>query len=160
MSALREAVIVSAVRTPMGRALKGNYVNLRADDLGAVAVREAVSRVKNLDPNDIEDLVLGCAMPEGEQGMNVARNISFLAGLPNSVAAVTVNRFCSSSLQTIFDAARAIMVGDGEVFVAVTRSGAQLTLARVGQAVEIETECKGLKEQAISLTGGRLLVSE
>ncbi len=118
MAQLRDAVIVSAVRSPMGRALKGNYINLRADDLGAVAVKEAVARVKGLDPKEIEDVIVGCAMPEGEQGMNVARNISFLAGLPLDAAAVTVNRFCASSLQTIMDAARAIMVGDGEVFVA------------------------------------------
>lgn len=118
MAQLRDAVIVSAVRTPMGRALKGNYINIRIDDLGAVAVREAVARVKGLDPKEIEDVIVGCAMPEGEQGMNVARNVSFLAGLPLSAAAVTVNRFCASSLQSIMDAARAIMVGDGEIFVA------------------------------------------
>lgn len=118
MGQLREAVIVSAVRSPMGRANKGNYINLRIDDLGALIVKDAVARVKNLDPKEIEDVIVGCAMPEGEQGMNVARNISFLAGLPLSAAAVTVNRFCASSLQTIMDATRAIMVGDGEVFVA------------------------------------------
>ncbi|MFO1519504.1 MAG: thiolase family protein [bacterium] len=118
MGQLREAVIVSAVRTPMGRALKGNYVNLRIDDLGAVVVKEALRRVEGLDPKDIEDVIVGCAMPEGEQGMNVARNISFLAGVPITAAAATVNRFCASSLQTIMDAARAIMVGDGDVFVA------------------------------------------
>lgn len=118
MGQLREAVIVSAVRSPMGRANKGNFINLRVDDLGGQIVKEAVARVKNLDPKEIEDVIVGCAMPEGEQGMNVARNISFLAGLPLSAAAVTVNRFCASSLQTIMDAARAIMVGDGEVFVA------------------------------------------
>ena len=118
MGQLREAVIVSAVRSPMGRANKGNYINLRIDDLGGLIVKDAVARVKNLDPKEIEDVIVGCAMPEGEQGMNVARNISFLAGLPLSVAAVTVNRFCASSLQTIMDAARAIMLGDGDVFVA------------------------------------------
>ncbi len=118
MGQLREAVIVSAVRSPMGRALKGNYVNLRIDDLGAAVVKEALRRIENLNPNEIEDVIVGCAMPEGEQGMNVARNISFLAGIPNSAAAVTVNRFCASSLQTIMDAARAVMVGDGEIFVA------------------------------------------
>jgi len=118
MGQLREAVIVSAVRSPMGRANKGNYVNLRIDDLGGLIVKEAVARAKGLDPNEIEDVIIGCAMPEGEQGMNVARNVSFLAGIPLSAAAVTVNRFCASSLQTIMDAARAIMVGDGEVLVA------------------------------------------
>jgi acetyl-CoA acyltransferase len=118
MGQLRDAVIVSAVRTPMGRANKGNYINLRIDDLGAVVVKEALGRVKNLDPAEVEDVLIGCAMPEGEQGMNVARNIGFLAGVPISAAAATVNRFCASSLQTIMDAARSIMVGDGDVFVA------------------------------------------
>jgi len=118
MPATRDAVIVSAVRSPMGRALKGQFVNLRIDDLGAAVVKEAVARAKGLDPAEIEDVIIGCAMPEGEQGMNVARNISFLAGIPNTAAAVTTNRFCASGLQSIMDAARAIMVGDGEVFVA------------------------------------------
>ncbi len=118
MPETRDAVIVSAVRSPMGRALKGNFVNLRIDDLGAAILAEALRRVPKLDPAEIEDVIIGCAMPEGEQGMNVARNISLLAGIPESAAAATVNRFCSSSLQTIMDAARAIMVGDGEVFVA------------------------------------------
>lgn len=118
MAELRDVVIVSAVRTPMGRANKGNYVNIRIDDLGAAVVKAAVERVKGLDPNQIEDVIIGCAMPEAEQGMNVARNIGFLAGIPNSAAAATTNRFCASSLQTIMDAARAIMVGDGDVFVA------------------------------------------
>ena len=118
MSSIREAVIVSAVRSPMGRANKGNFVNLRVDDLGAQVIKEALRRVPQLDPKDIEDVLVGCAMPEGEQGMNVARNISFLAGIPNTAAAATVNRFCASSLQTIMDAARAIMVGDADVIVA------------------------------------------
>ncbi|MBI2335196.1 MAG: thiolase family protein [Deltaproteobacteria bacterium] len=115
---MREAVIVSAVRSPMGRALKGNFIYTRIDDLAAIVVKEALRRVEGLDPKEIEDVLIGCAMPEGEQGMNVARNISLLAGIPFSAAAATVNRFCASSLQTIMDAARAIMVGDGEVIVA------------------------------------------
>ncbi|MCP5468001.1 MAG: thiolase family protein [Deltaproteobacteria bacterium] len=115
---MRDAVIVSAVRSPMGRANKGNYIYTRIDDLGGQVLKAALEKVPNLDPAEIEDVLIGCAMPEGEQGMNVARNISFLAGIPNSAAAATVNRFCASSLQTIMDAARAIMVGDGEVFVA------------------------------------------
>lgn len=118
MSEIREVVIVSAVRSPMGRANKGSFVNLRIDDLGAQVVKAALKKVPGLDPNDIEDVIVGCAMPEGEQGMNVARNISFLAGIPNSAAAATVNRFCASSLQSIMDAARAIMVGDADVVVA------------------------------------------
>ncbi len=118
MPATREAVIVSAVRSPMGRAMKGNFINIRIDDLGAAVVKEAIRRVPKLDPSQIEDVLIGCAMPEGEQGMNVARNISFLAGIPNSAAGATVNRFCASGLTTIMDAARAIMLGDGDVFVA------------------------------------------
>jgi len=118
MAELRDAVIVSAVRSPMGRANKGNYINMRIDDLGAAVIKAALAKVPQLDPKEVEDVLVGCAMPEGEQGMNVARNISFLAGIPNSAAAATVNRFCASSLQTIMDAARAIMVGDGDVFVA------------------------------------------
>ncbi len=118
MAELRDAVIVSAVRTPMGRANKGNYINMRIDDLGGAVIKAALAKVPQLDPKEIEDVIVGCAMPEGEQGMNVARNVSFLAGIPNSAAAATVNRFCASSLQSIMDAARAIMVGDGDVFVA------------------------------------------
>ncbi len=118
MSSLRDAVIVSAVRTPMGRANKGIYVNMRIDDLGAVVLKEALKRVPQLNPELIEDVLIGCAMPEGEQGMNVARNVSLLAGIPISAAAATTNRFCASSLQTIMDAARAVMVGDGDVIVA------------------------------------------
>ncbi len=115
---MKEVVIVSAVRSPMGRAEKGLLANLRIDDLGALVVREALKRVPGLDPAEIEDVLIGCAMPEGEQGMNVARNISLLAGIPLSAAATTVNRFCASGLETISTAALKIMTGNGEVFVA------------------------------------------
>ncbi|OGP14649.1 MAG: acetyl-CoA acetyltransferase [Deltaproteobacteria bacterium RIFCSPLOWO2_02_FULL_50_16] len=115
---MKEAVIVSAVRTAMGRALKGSLVNVRIDDLGALVVREAIRRVSNLDVNLIEDVLIGCAMPEGEQGMNVARNISLLAGLPLSTAAATVNRFCASGLEAINLAVLNIMAGNGDVYVA------------------------------------------
>src|SRR5262249_21730099 len=118
MPATRDAVIVSAVRSPMGRANKGQFINLRIDDLGAAVVKEAVARVKGLNLAEIEDVLMGCAMPEGEQGMNVGRNVSSRAGIPNSAAADTINRFCASGLQSIMDASRAIMVGDGDVFVA------------------------------------------
>jgi len=149
---LREAVIVSAVRTPMGRALKGNFINVRADDLGATVVKEAVARVKNLDPKEIEDLIVGCAMPEGEQGMNVARNISFLANLPFSAAAVTVNRFCSSSLQTIFDAARAIMVGDGDVIVAAgVESMSHVPMGGFNPSLNPKLMQKGMPDAYISM---------
>lgn len=112
---MQDVVIVSAVRSPMGRALKGNFVWTRADDLCAEVIQGCLKRVPQLDPKEIEDLIVGCAMPEGEQGMNVARNIGLLAGLPLSTAAVTVNRFCSSSLVTIMMAAQAIMTGNGDV---------------------------------------------
>lgn len=112
---MQDVVIVSAVRSPMGRALKGNFAWTRADDLCAEVIQGCLKRVPQLDPKEIEDLIVGCAMPEGEQGMNVARNIGLLTGLPLSTAAVTVNRFCSSSLVTIMMAAQAIMTGNGDV---------------------------------------------
>ncbi len=114
---MEEAVIVSAVRSPMGRANKGLLVNLRIDDVGGMVVKEALRRVPQIDPQEIEDVIIGCAMPEGEQGMNVARNISFLAGVPNTASAFTLNRFCASGLQAINDAALNVMVGNGEIFV-------------------------------------------
>jgi acetyl-CoA acetyltransferase family protein len=112
---MQDVVIVSALRSPMGRALKGNFVWTRIDDLCADVIKGVLAQVPSLDPKEIEDLLVGCAMPEGEQGMNLARNISFLAGLPLSTAAVTVNRFCSSSLVTIMMAAQAIQTGNGDV---------------------------------------------
>lgn len=112
---MKDVVIVAANRSPMGRAHKGQFIYTRADDLCAQVIKGCVEQAKGLDPKDIEDLLVGCAMPEGEQGMNVARNISFLAGLPLSTAAVTVNRFCSSSLVTIMMAAQAIQTGNGDV---------------------------------------------
>ena len=115
---MREAVIVSAVRSPMGRANKGNYVWTRVDDLAGEVIRAALAKVPNLDPNLIEDLIVGCAMPEGEQGMNLAKNIGFLAKLPLSVGAVTVNRFCASSLEAINTAALNIMAGNGDCIIA------------------------------------------
>ncbi len=115
---MKEAVIVSAVRSPMGRAAKGLLANMRIDDLGALIVKAALERVPQLNAGDIEDLILGCAMPEGEQGMNLARNIGLLAGLPKTVAAVTVNRFCASGLETINTAALHVMAGNGDVYMA------------------------------------------
>src|SRR6516162_553515 len=113
-----EAVIVSAVRTPVGRAFKGTLRATRPDELAAVAIRGALERVPQLDPKENEDLILGCAMPEGEQGMNVARIASLRAGLPVEVSALTINRFCSSGLQSIALAAERIMAGGAEAIVA------------------------------------------
>lgn len=115
---MREAVIVSSVRTPVGKATKGALRATRPDDLAAVVIREAVARVKGLDPKEIEDVILGCAMPEAEQGMNVARIASLRAGLPVDSSAMTINRFCSSGLQAIAIAAERIMAGQGDVAVA------------------------------------------
>ncbi|MBZ5642398.1 MAG: acetyl-CoA C-acyltransferase [Acidobacteriia bacterium] len=115
---MREAVIVSAVRTPVGKAGKGSLRATRPDDLAAIAIQEAIRRVPGLDPKDIEDVILGCAMPEGEAGNNIARIASQRAGLPVEIPAITINRFCSSGLQSIAMAAERIMVGHADVILA------------------------------------------
>jgi acetyl-CoA acyltransferase len=111
-------VIASAVRTPFTRAHKGEFKDTRPDTLAAHVIKEAVARVPGLKPADVEDVILGCAMPEGEQGMNVARLASLLAGLPDTVPAMTINRFCSSGTQSIAQAAQAIQAGMIQVAVA------------------------------------------
>ena len=115
---MREVVIASSVRTPVGRAFKGTLRATRPDELAAVAIKGALERVPQLDSKEIEDVILGCAMPEAEQGMNVARIASLRAGLPVEVSAMTINRFCSSGLQAIAMAAERIMSGGAEVIVA------------------------------------------
>jgi acetyl-CoA acyltransferase len=115
---MREAVIVSSVRTPVGKAFKGTLRATRPDDLAAVSIQEAIRRVPGLGPREIEDVILGCAMPEGEAGNNVARVASQRAGLPAEVPAITINRFCSSGLQAIAMAAERIMVGHADVILA------------------------------------------
>ena len=115
---MREVFIVSSVRTPVGRAIKGTLRATRPDDLGAIAIKGALDRVPQLDPKEIEDVILGCAMPEAEQGNNVARTASLLAGVPIEASAVTINRFCSSGLQSIAMAAERIMAGGAEVIMA------------------------------------------
>src|SRR6202790_4667936 len=113
-----EAVIVSAVRTPVGRAYKGSLRAARPDDLAALAIKEALARVPAVDRKQIDDVILGCAMPEGEQGMNVARIAALRAGLPVETSAMTINRFCSSGLQAIALAAERIRGGSAEIIVA------------------------------------------
>jgi acetyl-CoA acyltransferase len=115
---MREVVIASSVRTLVGKAYKGTLRATRPDELGAVAIRGALDRLPQLDPREIEDVIMGCAMPEAEQGMNVARIASLRAGLPVECSAITVNRFCSSGLQAIAMAAERIMAGGAEVIVA------------------------------------------
>ena len=122
-----EAVIVAAGRSPIGRAFKGSLVNERPDDLTALVVCQVLEQVPELDPHMIEDLLVGCGMPAGESGFNLARVVAILAGL-HDVPGVTVNRYCSSSLQTIRMAAHAIRAGEGDVFVA---AGVE-TISRLG----------------------------
>jgi len=113
-----EAVIAAAVRTPIGRAGKGSFLDERPDDLLAFAIREAVGQVEGLDPAEIVDVTVGCGFPEQKQGMNLARRAVLLAGLPDSVPGTTVNRFCASSLQSARMAFHAVKAGEGDVFVA------------------------------------------
>jgi acetyl-CoA C-acetyltransferase len=112
-----EAVIVAAARSPIGRAAKGSLVECRPDDLAATIVKAALAKVPQLDPNSVQDLLLGCGEPAGESGFNMARVVAILAGMPG-MPGVTVNRYCSSSLQTIRMAFHAIKAGEGDVFVA------------------------------------------
>ncbi len=115
---IQEAYIVAAVRTPVGKAPRGMFKNVRPDDMLAHVLRGVIAHVPGLDPNDIGDVVVGCAMPEGEQGMNVARIGVLLANLPDGVPAVTINRFCASGLQAISMAADRIRTGDDDVVIA------------------------------------------
>jgi acetyl-CoA acyltransferase len=115
---MAKAYIISAVRTAVGRAYRGSLKDTRPDDLGAVVVRGAIERVKNLEPGQVDDVILGCAMPEGEQGMNVARICALKAGLPDSVPGMTINRFCSSGLQSVAMAAERIIAGAADIIVA------------------------------------------
>jgi acetyl-CoA acyltransferase len=115
---MKEAVIVSAVRTPVGKAKKGGMATVRPDEMSATVIRELLNRTPNLEPAEIEDVVFGCAFPEGEQGMNIARMIALRAGLPDSVPAETINRYCSSGVQSIAHVAYAVKAGDIEAGIA------------------------------------------
>src|SRR5919202_3955239 len=113
-----EAVIVSTARTPVGRAGKGSLIDVRPDDLAAFAIQKALEKVPALNGAEVEDVYMGCGFPEEEQGMNVARRVAILAGLPDTVPGATVNRFCASSLQTQRMAFHAIKSGEGDVYIA------------------------------------------
>jgi acetyl-CoA acyltransferase len=115
---MNEAVIVSAVRTAVGRAKRGTLADVRPDEMAATVIKEVIERAEGIQPEDVEDVILGCAFPEAEQGLNVARVALLRAGLPDSVPGQTVNRFCSSGLQTIALAAERIMAGFGTCIVA------------------------------------------
>lgn len=114
----RDPVIVAAARTAVGKAKRGSLATTRPDELAAAVIVELLHRTKGLNPEDIDDVILGCAFPEGEQGMNMARMVSLRAGLPTSVPAETINRFCSSGMQSIAHAAQAIMAGHIQVAIA------------------------------------------
>jgi len=118
MTNMREAVIVSAVRSTVGRAKRGVLVNVRPEDLGVLVIKELMKRTPGLKPEQVDDVTIGCAMPEGAQGMNLGRVVACMAGLPDSVPGLTVNRFCSSGLQTIAYGAWQIMVGASDVVIA------------------------------------------
>ncbi|WP_067618559.1 acetyl-CoA C-acyltransferase [Alicyclobacillus acidiphilus] len=114
---MREAVIVSIARTPVGRAKRGSLAQTRAEDLGRVVLDAVIERAPGLNKADVEDIIIGCAMPEGEQGLNVARIMSLYAGYPETVPALTINRFCSSGLQAIAFAAERVMLGHADVVI-------------------------------------------
>jgi acetyl-CoA acyltransferase len=114
----REAVIVDAIRTPVGKAKRGSLANTRPDEMAAVVIQELLKRAEGLDPAEVDDVILGCAFPEGEQGMNMTRMVALRAGLPDSVPAETINRFCASGVQSIVHGAFAIMTGHAEVVIA------------------------------------------
>jgi acetyl-CoA acyltransferase len=115
---MSDAVIVAGVRTPVGKAGKGSFTHVRSDTLAAITVREVMKRAPGVKPEEIEDLILGCAMPEAEQGMNVARMVGLMSGLPDRTAAMTINRYCSSGLQSIALASDRINLGDAEAILA------------------------------------------
>ena len=124
---MREAVIVAGARTAIGRAQKGALKDMRADDLAALVIKAVLERAPGIEPGEIDDVILGCALPEGEQGLNIARIAAIRAGLPTNVPGFTVNRFCSSGLQAVAIAAERVMVGGADIVIA----GGVETMSRV-----------------------------
>jgi len=118
MNNIRDAVIVSAARTAVGKAKRGGLASVRPDELAAEVIKELLKRSPGLDPAEIEDVILGCSFPEGEQGLNMARTVALRAGLPYTISGETINRYCSSGSQSIAHAAFAIMSGQMEIAIA------------------------------------------
>ena len=118
MKQIQEAYIVAATRTPVGKAPRGMFSHTRPDDMLAHVLKAAVQQCPGLDPGEIEDVIIGCAMPEAEQGMNVARVGLLLAGFPDRVSGLTINRFCSSGVQAVALAADRIRLGEADVMIA------------------------------------------
>ena len=141
---MKEAVIVSAVRTAVGKAPKGMYRTTHPEVLAVAAMRGALDRAPGLDPAEIDDVMMGCAFPEAEQGLNVGRNYALLAGLPESVPGFTMNRFCSSGLQAIALGAQAIMSGMADVVLAGGR-GIHVSGTRRRQQGDVQWRHAGRK---------------
>src|SRR2546425_13234222 len=137
---MREAVIVSAVRTAVGKAPRGTLKDTRPDEMAAAVIAEAVRRVPGLDAREVEDVGLGCALPEAEQGLNVARIAALRAGLPHTVSSQTINRFCSSGLQAIAIAAEHIMSGFADVIVAGGTESKSLMPGQAGHQCRPSTD--------------------
>ena len=147
-----EAVIVAATRSPIGRANKGSLVDMRPDDLAAQVVESALSQVPELDRNQVEDLIMGCGQPAGEAGYNIGRVVAILAGMPD-VPGTTVNRYCSSSLQTTRMAMHAIKAGEGDIFI----SAGVETVSRfmIGMSDGAPGSTNGLFNDAMARTAAR-----
>ena len=144
---MSEAVIVDAIRTPVGRAIRGTLRDIRADDLAAIPLRALIERNPEVDFSETVDVMMGCGFPDHEQGYNIARNAALLAGLDHHIPAVTVNRFCASSLQTIRMAFHAIKAGEGDQYIA---AGVECHLAgRRHDAPGDEPAARGLKRHRL-----------
>src|SRR5688572_9000360 len=155
---IQDAYIVAAVRTPVGKAPRGMFRNVRPDDLLAHVLKGALAQVPGLDPHDIGDVIVGCAMPEAEQGMNVARIGVLLAGLPDSVPAMTVNRFCSSGVQAVALAADRIRTGDDDVVIAAGTESMSM-VPMMGHKVELN-DAVFAKDENVAIAYGMGITAE
>ena len=155
---IQDAYIVAAVRTPVGKAPRGMFRNVRPDDMLAHVLKGVVARVPGLDPHDVGDVIVGCAMPEGAQGMNVARIGVLLAGLPDTIPAMTINRFCSSGVQAVALAADRIRTGDDDVVIAAGTESMSM-VPMMGHKVELNDQVFA-KDQNIAIAYGMGITAE